>query len=387
MTIESRTKNNRRIAMGLETAILLLLVSVSGCASNGNSNQLAVDNAAMDMQGVESADMQNLGTQGVQNTYMAMDYDFSSEILGHSGCVFMVPLIPGDTVEVDITTENPVDFISGDSNFYIGFVTNFGNIDNLKDATVYSSESLSNSRSYHFVGQIDRNNFNLVVRNPDGTYDNIKGHVKIVVYSQFPKSEYDQEPTMNSVIAAMDATKDAYVNEWDFSSDLGANNCLFSVYLMPGDIIDVSVTTENPADFVSGSYPLATEFLTNDGVLKAENSHLYTVYQSESYSNAQTYNLLKQIDRKWFVLAVRNPDGTYDNITGHVKIMVASQYSRQEHNDAFIRDYVKVMGYNPDFSQLPYNVEDTSDPTNEWHTAWAEWEAKMTEYRAWKDTG
>ncbi len=324
------------------------------------------------------ADDNNAGTQGVQNTYVAMDYDFSSEILGHSGCVFMVPLLQGDTVQVNATTENPVDFISGDSNFYISFVTNSGKYDASRDITLYPTESLQNTNSYHFTGPIDRNNFNLVVRNPDGTYDNIKGHMKIVVHSKFPKSEYDTKPTSEGVLAAKDSIKYAYVlQDWDFNSEkYGAINCLSMVYLLPGDIVAASVTTEKPVDFISGDYGFGVDFMTNDGKIKSENVNQYTIYQSESSSNAKTYNLFKQINRKWFVLVARNPTGDFKNLKGHKKITVFSQYSPQEHNDAFTNDYVKVMGYNPDFSQLPYNVADTSDPDNTWHDAWALWQVK-----------
>jgi hypothetical protein len=383
-------KNGRMIYFGTATAILLLLVSVSGCASSSDViNQPAAVIAAGDTGGGGSSDAQNTnmqnGTRGVQNTYVALDYNFSSEILGHSGCVFSVQVLPGDTIEADITTEKPVDFISGDSRFYISFVTNIGKIDTSQDFTIYQSECLSGSSSYHLATQIDRSSFNLVVRNPDGTYDNIKGHVKIVVHSKFPKTENDTKPTVDGVIAAMNATKDAYVTEWNFTSEqFGASDCLTTVYLMPGDIVEVNVTTENPVDLISGDYVFATDFLVNGGKLKAENSHLYTVYQSESYSNATTYHLFKQVGRKWFMLAVRNPDGTYRNIKGHKRIMVASRYTRQEHNDAFINDYIKVMGYAPDFSQLPYNVVDTSDPNNTWHDDWAEWEKKREDWYIWK---
>ena len=402
MTIKSRTKNNRIICLGTEIVILLVLVAVSGCAYDGEIDQPVVDDAAVDMQDIESVDTQNaitqdiqyadadtqIGTQGVLNTFVAMDYDFSSEILGHSGCVFSVPLLPGDTIEVEITTENPVDFISGDYNFYTSFILNFGKIDTSQSFTIYQEESLSNSNTYYLTRRIDRQSFNLVVRNPSGDYKNIKGHIKIVVHSNFPNSEYDPKPTIEGILAAKDAIQYAYVlQEWDFTSEqYGAVNCLSTVYLLPGDIIAVSVNTENPVDFISGDYVFGVNFLVNNGIIKSENTNSFTIYQSESSSNANSYFLLKQINRKWFELAVRNPSGDFENIRGHKKIIVFSKYSPQEHNDAFIKDYIHIMSTTPDFSQLPYNPEDTSDPDNTWHAAWVEWEAKMEAYRRWKDT-
>jgi hypothetical protein len=112
---------------------------------------------------------------------------------------------------------------------------------------------------------------------------------------------------------------------------------------MSGDIVEATVTTENPEDFISGDYNFNLQFLINSG--RTDNPNGFNVYQSESYSGANSYYLLKQIDRKWFVLAVKNPEGNYQNIRGHKKIVVYSTHTQKEHEDAFARDYGKVMGH------------------------------------------
>jgi len=354
-------------------AISLIFIAISGCAADSNViDPPAVDDAAGGTQGVEKADMQNadiqdIGTQNVENTYIDADYDFSSENIGYSGCVFSTPLLPGDTIEVTVTTENPVDFISGDGWFYTSVVINLGKID--PSLTTYPEESLPNSNSYYLNSQIDRNSFNLVVRNLTGDYKNIRGHIKVLVHSKFARSEYDTKPTREGIIAARDAIQYAYtIQEWDFTSEkYGATDCISSVYLMPGDIVEAAFTMENPVDFISGDYAFDLNFWTNSG--RTANSQEFTVYQSESYSNAKTYHLLKQIDRKWFVLAVKNPTGDYKNIKGHKKIVIYSKFTNQEHKDAFERDYNRVMnfwgGVGKDASKPPYTMGySTTDPSN-----------------------
>jgi hypothetical protein len=355
---------NLVMCTGIGIAILLIFILVSGCSANGDDDQSAKDNDVANTQGVQNA---NPGTPGVENTYIAADYDFSSENIGYSGCVFYAPLLLGDTIEVTVTTENPVDFISGDSWFYTSVVINLGEID--PSLTIYPEESLSNSDSYYLNSQIDRNSFAMVVRNPTGDYKNIRGHVKILVHSKFARSEYDTKSTKDGIIAARDAIQYAYITqEWDFTSEkYGATDCISSVYLMPGDIVEATFTMENPVDFISGNYAFDLNFWTNSG--RTANSQEFTVYQSESYSNAKTYHLLKQIDRKWFVLAVRNPTGDYKNIKGHKKIVIYSKFTDQEHKDAFERDYNRVMsfwgGVGKDASKPPYTMGySTVDPSD-----------------------
>jgi hypothetical protein len=340
LTTKRKKQNDRIIYLGVWTAILLIFISVSGCATNGDDNQPATDNDVMDRQ--QGAQNANMGTLGVENTYIAADYDFSSDTLGYNGCIiFTVPLTPGDKIEVAVTTDTPVDFISGDYNFYLSVLTNFGKIDTLQDFTLYESEILQNSNSYYLSGPVDRNSFNLVVRNPDGSSDNIRGHIKVVVHSKFANSLYDTQPAQAVDVSGMQSY---VIQEWDFTSEkYGATNCISEVYLMPGDIVEASVTTEKPEDFISGDYNFDLHFLMNSGRTDASNS--FKVYQSESYSDTNSYYLLKQIDRKWFVLAVKNPAGDYQNIRGHKKIVVYSKYTEQDHKDAFQRDYGRVINH------------------------------------------
>jgi len=101
----------------------------------------------------------------------------------------------GDTVEVEATSNLPVNFISGDDQFYQSYLMGSGNVnsfmnDGMDKGSVYQEESYSGSTYYSLNKEMNRKSFNLIIQNPEGD-SSLEGHIKIVVHSQYTKSEHD----------------------------------------------------------------------------------------------------------------------------------------------------------------------------------------------------
>jgi len=134
------------------------------------------------------------GTQGVDNTYTLIDTDFDYEY-GATDLMYHADLMKGDTVEVEATSNLPVNFISGDDQFYQSYLMGSGNVnsfmnDGMDKGSVYQEESYSGATYYSLNKEMNRKSFNLIIQNPEGD-SSLEGHIKIVVHSQYTKSEHD----------------------------------------------------------------------------------------------------------------------------------------------------------------------------------------------------
>jgi hypothetical protein len=366
--MKRRHLNGKRNSVLFIVLLIVVILCVSGCASNEqtankdtvHSNKTTINNNKQQNQPANNIEQQNqldtendeqqddvgnTGTQGVLNNYVALDQDFSSEPYGYSNCIFTIPQYEGDSIDASATTESLDDFISGDYSFYLNILTNIGKLDKNQDYTIFEQETQRQTQAYKFSGAVNRKSFNLIVSNPSGEFKNIKGHIKVIVHSHFFNSNNDAGSTQADTEAAKANTKYSYVaQDNDFSSEIyGSTNCLFFQYLLPGDVVEATVTTDAPADFIVGDYML-DDYFSKHGENLAD-SRGFTVYQSESYSNTKSYHLLKYLNRKWYVLVVRNSSGDYQNINGHVKFVVYSKYSEKEHQNAFDRDVNKNIEF------------------------------------------
>jgi hypothetical protein len=137
---------------------------------------------------IESGIGSDIGTQGVENNYVAFDIDIDgSGPLRQSGLIFPVTHKSGDTIEITATTNDLADFISCDSIFVIYYEINGGNVPPGSPGEVYQSESTSKAKTYYLKKQIDRNDFNLIIRDSAGNDLNVKGHIKVVVHSKYTR--------------------------------------------------------------------------------------------------------------------------------------------------------------------------------------------------------
>ncbi|HZK72257.1 MAG TPA: hypothetical protein VFD03_12205 [Clostridia bacterium] len=169
-------KDNKRIAVILTIVAISLALLTSAAATTDTIRGSTT----------ESSISSNTGTPGVENNYVAIDIDIDgSGPLRQSGLIFTVPHNPGDTIEITATTNDPADFISCDSHFEIYYMINGGQV--LPGiGSVYQSESYSKAKTYYLKKQIDRTDFNLIIRDSAGNDLNVKGHIKIVVHSKYP---------------------------------------------------------------------------------------------------------------------------------------------------------------------------------------------------------
>lgn len=173
-------KDNKRIALILTVVAMSLALSTSAVA------------AVTDTVGgstTESGISSDTGTPGVENKYVAVDIDIDGNgPLRQSGLIFLVPLKQADTIEVTATTNDPADFISCDYNFVITYMIDRG-IVNFGSGEVFQSESYSEAKTYYLKKPMDRTYFNLIIRDSAGNDRNVKGHIKVVVYSKFSVGE------------------------------------------------------------------------------------------------------------------------------------------------------------------------------------------------------
>jgi len=138
------------------------------------------------------------GTQGVDNTYTPIDMDFDYEY-GATGLMYCTDLMKGDTVEVEATSNLPVNFISGDDQFYVSYLMGSGNVNSFMNngmdkGSVYQEESYSGATFYSLNKKMDRKSFNLIIQNPKRD-SSLEGHIKIVVHSQFTKAQSGYVPS------------------------------------------------------------------------------------------------------------------------------------------------------------------------------------------------
>jgi hypothetical protein len=173
-------KDNKRIAVILTIVAISLALLTSAAAAVTDTVRKST---------TESSISSNTGTPGVENNYVAFDTDIDGNgPLRQSGLIFTVPHNPGDTIEITATTNDPADFISCDSNFEICYMINSGKLLPGGSGEVYQSESSSKANTYYLKKQIDRNDFNLIIRDSTGNDRNVKGHIKVVVYSKYPSA-------------------------------------------------------------------------------------------------------------------------------------------------------------------------------------------------------
>jgi hypothetical protein len=179
-------------------------VTVSGCSDNsgsGSGQYKVSDTSSDDSSSDDSSSSSNYNHDSGINSYVLYDTDFIGTIdfASNEKNYFIVPIMQGDEVDILANSDSPARFLVGGQNllyYYFDGASNnmyngFKNYEIAKDVS-----SLEGSKKYHEKITIeDPQIFNyaliFAVQDTDNG-DDVSGHVKIKVCSEYSKDKHNQ---------------------------------------------------------------------------------------------------------------------------------------------------------------------------------------------------
>ena len=379
------------------SVLIILFVAASGCSDNeaasgqgpgGQPGAAVYDNP--DMQTGNPGGSQS----GQTHNYVALDrnIDFSSKY----GCMFEVPVFPGDKLRVESSTTASASFVVLDADgFVLATSGTPEQINNQLPSHIVRELSSTDATSYSQTIDINQQGFFCIAILPVDLSRPISGKIKITketAYQDFPGMsagealrEYEAATAANGQQAGgqtiqnsngisensyvQNGGPDAISSDYEesqtgnfdsgnmgqagsggkvyvaYDSDFEGTGMITSMYpnycfvpVMAGDTVEVWATADRPARFLSGGQGLLNHYIMYNGMngMPGDN-YYYDIIESESTNGGTEYHNvieIKDYSRMMFVFAVQDENGGND-VTGHIKIKVSSTQSQEQHSQAF----------------------------------------------------